>query len=750
MLGTTLAGHYKIVRHLGGGGFSQTFIAEDQHLPGNPTCIIKQLKPASAREGVLKVARDLFDKEAKVLYRLGRHDRIPSLLAHFEQDEEFFLAQEMVEGHVLSQEIRRRQTYNEAYVIALLSDLMVTLDFVHKQHVIHRDIKPSNLIRRQLDGKIVLIDFGAVKEVSTQTIAPENPESNTYSGLIIGSPGYMPNEQYGGRVQFASDIYAIGIICIQALTGLTATEIPEDQRTSEFIWRDQAIVTPELLDIVDKMVRFDWRQRYQTAIEVLHAVQAISPKIATSDITNPVELALVAQDSITNPPSSPTRPTEESLLALSHAAEASQIISIQQICTELESFEDLVRVKKLLCLVCTGILENDPNRLDNFTLTELIEDIYSLNSTAVQLKNSLVEAVKTINLKRQKRYLYIAKTIFNEVVKLYGTQTPQSSIIQPTQAFSKQNLIDSSRDRLSSPYLQIAQELQVEPSFIRIKKLLLYICRDVWESDVNRLNQIEISDLLGEIMELTPTLKQLEVLLLDVANSLSKPVEYVAIANIIINKLTKLEKINSLYQEQIATNIYENNLTDVVESSQAASRLNDELPNLEMEREPQMESDGKQQFNREIFADLFDLRLELLRFANPLRTKILLFSVIHYPFFTRTHDWSDIRTQTLDNLLCDLFCAYTSALEAEKKLIQIAHTLEEPEQYGQVVRYIIRGLKPLYSKLTELSMRHPIEDQARFPNRKSLRTTSLTVSPTKSSRDRDVTAFPKAKDRRHL
>jgi serine/threonine protein kinase len=711
MLGTTLAGHYKILRHLGGGGFSQTFVAEDLHLPGKPTCIIKQLKPASTREGILKIARDLFDKEAKVLYRLGRHDRIPSLLAHFEQDEEFFLAQEMVEGHVLSQEIRRRQTYNEAYVVALLEDLMVTLDFVHKQQVIHRDIKPSNLIRRQQDGKIVLIDFGAVKEVSTQAITADKSEGNTYSGVIVGSPGYMPNEQYGGRVQFASDIYAAGIICIQALTGLSATEIPEDPRTSEFLWRDQVIGSPELLDIVDKMVRFDWRQRYQSALDVLHVVQEFAPKLASNDISDLASIASPFNDAITSPPSAPTRPTEDSFSALSLLIGSGQAVSTEQVCKALEKFEDLVRVKKLLCLVCTGILENDIQRLDNFTLQELIEDIVGLNPTSAQLKNSLVEAVKIINFKRQKQYLFIAKTIFNEVVKMYDPLSSQSAIY-PTQAFSKNALAVSSTNQLDSSYVQIAEELQADPNCIRIKKLLLYVSRSHWESDLEQLKKVDLLDLFAEIIELTPTTKQLEVLLLEVAGSLSKPAEYIAIAKIIINKL---ERVQFLSQEIAATNIYEQNISD----------LNSELPIAETPQDPLLKMDGKQHFDREIFADLFDMRLELLRFANPLRTKILLFSALHYPFSTSKHDWSDIRTQTLDNLLRDLFCAYLSPLEAEKKLIQVAQALEEPDQYGQAVRYVIRVLKPLYTKITDLSMRHPMEEQEQSPTPKISRTTAL-------------------------
>jgi serine/threonine protein kinase len=107
MLGKVLAGRYRVTKHLGGGGFGRTYVAEDLHLPGKPPVIIKHLKSMSSMQEVLEMARDLFEREAKVLYRLGRHDQIPTLLAHFEEDEEFFLAQEYIHGHTLNQEIQR-------------------------------------------------------------------------------------------------------------------------------------------------------------------------------------------------------------------------------------------------------------------------------------------------------------------------------------------------------------------------------------------------------------------------------------------------------------------------------------------------------------------------------------------------------------------------------------------------------------------------------------------------------------------
>ena len=212
-----LGGHYKIISELGVGGFGQTFLAEDLHLPDHPLCVVKQLKPQTSEPETLAMARRLFDTEAEVLYQLGNHDQIPRLLAHFEDNEEFYLAQELIDGHPLTEEIKVGQRWSETKVIAFLQDLFQVLAFVHEQNVIHRDLKPSNLIRRTRDNRIVLIDFGAVKQVSAQVVHPQTGHTKTIS---IGTQGYTPKEQLGGNPRFSSDVYAAGIIAIQALTGL--------------------------------------------------------------------------------------------------------------------------------------------------------------------------------------------------------------------------------------------------------------------------------------------------------------------------------------------------------------------------------------------------------------------------------------------------------------------------------------------------------------------------------------------------
>lgn len=288
----TLGGRYKIISQLGAGGFGHTFLAEDMHMPGHACCVVKQLKPKNSDAESLQTARRLFNTEAEVLYQLGNHDQIPRLLAHFEENQEFYLAQELIEGEQLSEELVVGQPWSESQVIALLLDILQILTFVHQKGVIHRDIKPSNLIRRRQDSRIVLIDFGAVKQV--RDIVNFQVEQTDLT-IAVGTKGYMPNEQLAGTPQFSSDLYAIGMIGIQALTGVKPRNLGVDPRTSEINWHKALADLPneysqpssKLTSVLDRMVLYDFRERYQTALEAWEALKRIAESALEKTTDNP-------------------------------------------------------------------------------------------------------------------------------------------------------------------------------------------------------------------------------------------------------------------------------------------------------------------------------------------------------------------------------------------------------------------------------------------------------------------------------
>jgi eukaryotic-like serine/threonine-protein kinase len=264
MLGKLLRMRYRITEHLVSTDYSDTYIAEDENLPDRPFSLVKRLKSQSE-----KTSR-MFDVESRVLDRLGQHDSIPELLARFEEDGYFYLVYEFIEGKPLDQELIEGEPWEEGRVIGLLKDILEILAFVHKDKIIHRDIHPDNLIRRTSNNKIVLIDFGAVKEINTSQNSIDKTRS--HSGT---NRDYIPPEQAICSARLCSDIYAVGIIGIQALTGMRPKKLKVDDK-GNLVWREKAKVSTQLAAVLDKMVLYAFPERYPSAVEALQALQEIS------------------------------------------------------------------------------------------------------------------------------------------------------------------------------------------------------------------------------------------------------------------------------------------------------------------------------------------------------------------------------------------------------------------------------------------------------------------------------------------
>ncbi|MBD1809421.1 CHASE2 domain-containing protein [Microcoleus sp. FACHB-SPT15] len=261
-----LQGRYEKSRVLASGGFGLTYIANDTQRPGSPQCVVKQLRPARQDARFLEVARRLFATEAEILEKLGTHPQIPQLLAYFVENNEFYLVQEYIEGEPITEEMPVDKRLPEPHVVELVKGVLKILTFVHEHSVIHRDIKPGNIMRRKTDGQLVLIDFGAVKHIQPQQ------EGET---VAIGTRGYAPPEQYAGHPNFSSDIYALGMIGIQALTGIATYQLPISQETGDVSWRHLANVSDEFAQILEKMVRYNFVARYNSATAVIEDLKTL-------------------------------------------------------------------------------------------------------------------------------------------------------------------------------------------------------------------------------------------------------------------------------------------------------------------------------------------------------------------------------------------------------------------------------------------------------------------------------------------
>ncbi|MEO1593404.1 MAG: protein kinase [Cyanobacteria bacterium J06632_22] len=271
-----LAHRYELIEQLGEGSYGITYRAIDHHTPELSECVVKALQHQDT--DIL----ERFKKEAVALQKLGQHPHIPQLLAYFEEGGQFYIVQERVVGHDLSKEIYSGRRLSEGYVTKLLKDVLTTLAYVHKQGSIHRDIKPSNLIRKDSNGDIFLVDFGLVKQLSVSQI---DEHGKLFSTVTVGTTGYLaPEQEVAGKVSFASDLYAVGMLAIAALTGISPHRLDRDPYLPQVNWRSDAVdVHPALAKFIDKLIAPNPKRRYRTAQQALNALKRIQNGIAVGN-----------------------------------------------------------------------------------------------------------------------------------------------------------------------------------------------------------------------------------------------------------------------------------------------------------------------------------------------------------------------------------------------------------------------------------------------------------------------------------
>ncbi|MBE9071047.1 GUN4 domain-containing protein [Microcystis sp. LEGE 08355] len=288
---------YQAIKLIGQGGFGRTFKAIDYSKPSRPYCVIKLFFPSVQGTDTIEKASELFEKEAIQLEKLGKHPQIPELFAYLNHDDDRqYLVQEYIEGQNLEQELRSQGVFNEAKIKALLTDILPVLDFIHSQGVVHRDIKPENIIRRNSDKKAVLVDFGASRVVT--------PLNRSVTGTVIGSAEYVAPEQANGKANNPSDLYSLGVTCIYLLTQISPFDL-FDTSDHEWIWRQFLVnnnVRDDLGRILDKMIEFGTRKRYQSAREILQDLTGQSPATSIQTPATPRYSPTPATPVIQTPP----------------------------------------------------------------------------------------------------------------------------------------------------------------------------------------------------------------------------------------------------------------------------------------------------------------------------------------------------------------------------------------------------------------------------------------------------------------
>jgi serine/threonine protein kinase len=272
--GTILQSRYRMLSILGQGGFGRTYLAEDQGR-FNESCALKEFIPPQGSDYAFVKARELFQREAAVLYQIS-HPQIPQFRAIFEENQRLFLVQDYVEGktyRMLLNDLKAQgKTFSDAEALQLVFQILPVLDHIHSKGIIHRDIAPDNVMLRQRDQLPVLIDFGVVKEIVTRFHAPDTEMPTT-----VGKLGYAPSEQMQtGRAYPNSDLYSLAVTVVVLMTGREPQELYDD-RNLAWIWqRWMPNMHPGIAEVLNRMLSYRPADRYQSVSEVAQALQLLS------------------------------------------------------------------------------------------------------------------------------------------------------------------------------------------------------------------------------------------------------------------------------------------------------------------------------------------------------------------------------------------------------------------------------------------------------------------------------------------
>ena len=411
--GIILNNRYRIIKQIGQGGFGRAYLAEDTHRY-RELCVLKEFAPKIESDRALRKAEDLFEREAGILYNL-KHLQIPQfealLTTRVNDRRSLFLVQEYIDGETYWQLLKRKGKLTEAEVIDMIRELLPVLDYIHRSKLIHRDISPDNLIRREIDAKTALIDFGCVK-IAANAVS----RSTGHSVTLIGKKGYSPDEQISrGQAFPCSDLYSLAVTAIVLLTGKQPDEL-YDSHGGKWDWQSQAKVSSNFKKILNKMLAYKPCDRYQSAEEI---IELLDKQTTTNSFISSIRTLILA----------PGRKD------FNNGRDRYRISKISRQTTRIPSAADFKRVKPwqwglitaavflIPGLVSFGVIKNYISKPTTFDFDRASDS--SLNETEKDLQQQIYQRVESLNLD--------TSAFYNRVDSIFHEQYPELRGVQLTE-----------------------------------------------------------------------------------------------------------------------------------------------------------------------------------------------------------------------------------------------------------------------------------------------------------------------------
>jgi hypothetical protein len=387
----------------------------------------------------------------------------------------------------------------------------------------------------------------------------------------------------------------------------------------------------------------------------------------------------------------------------------------------LDSHEEKLRIKKLIFCICKKYWENEPNILNGVAMEDLVKELVQLKTNKEQLTFSVYKLVKTLN--RPQVYLGVATVIIEQISQLYSNIAaaydnqllPVEAEVNPSFT-TVNNDVNNEEDNLLR---QVVSGIENHRETARIKKLMFAACKNRWENDQAVINNYGLKNIVLELQRNNPNFLSLRQTLRQVAENINKKALYLALADIILTQLEPLydtdnddeEEDNESKSQSLNTQIvdlkndsdsaaktraFSASRSDPVDFSSSIINLNERQLVMELPfAEPASSNNNPSNFPQIPAYDPFEIRLEIFQYANPLRAKILIFSLLFHPWDRSGQDWSTLRSYTLEDLLKQLIQSGKSLQDIEVQLYNIAQTQMDTDANVQTASILVQTLQKI-------------------------------------------------------
>jgi molybdopterin converting factor small subunit len=382
------------------------------------------------------------------------------------------------------------------------------------------------------------------------------------------------------------------------------------------------------------------------------------------------------------------------------------LLSLDRIVKNLETHDNSTRIKKLMVYTCQSQWENELSILNQYEFSDLIQQLRASHFSLEQLRSTLYSFAETLN--RQAEYLVVADTIIHQLEPLYSEPEELTQVVA----------VKSPHKAATQPpwiVLETASELAENSNILRIKKLMLYVSQNHWETNSQILEQLNLADLIQDLRESYPSIKKLSAALKQQVQTLNRQADYIVVAKTILKVLQKLYTDDSEITRVKAAKAVRSQ-PPAPPPTRLPSPINRGNKNTQQRGDKnkqsefihQQSSGVKGQENGQNLTqdstskpcpyDPFDLRLNVMKYTTPLRAKLLIFSVLYHPIKKTQHDWLLMKAKPLDDLLFELFSTCPTLEELEAKLYQTAQAIEDADENIQAAGAIAQSMKRFYER----------------------------------------------------